>query len=543
MLDGLDQIPWSQLSHAYGPATDVPELIRRLAAGSIEEREAALSELYGTIWHQGTVYEATPYAVPFLIELVTDPAIPDRCHILSLLQAIAEGWVNCQKYAAQPGKFVPAASVERRAIERRHYQAAHAAVAQHLTALSELLNDDEAEVRVWAAFVLLLLTEHAAEIAAGLLDAINRDADECCRAALQFALVQLVKNTASPVLTDVAVRRLTSVFDAPPSKVVALGAGIALLELGQEAALPRVLDLARAQLLQDNHVFETVCWPGASTVYSLVNSSLKFAPREQLKWIIEGLHHTDREVRSAAIGFGDVLCETFRWGSDELLSHYVKLVESPDAEDRKMSLCRMRSMGAAGAEYLASFQHHRLADVRDMVAVQLKPIEFGRKERESWLAEPRATPLPPVATLLETIDRHQGSRKWDDEQKLRDAVINLGFHGPHALQAVETIRTLTERDNPWTRVHAIRALWRITHDADLVVPLLQANLNPDQQSFLVLDCLQQIGSAARSMAPELHQILDSERRYFPPHWGDTCGADEAFCDACAATLRAIGGTG
>ena len=104
MLDGLDQIAWKRLSHAYGPATDVPALIRRLTNGSSDEREEALGELHGNIWHQGTVYEATPYAVPFLLEVVTDPRIPDRHYVLSLLQAIAEGWLACQKRGPQPEK-------------------------------------------------------------------------------------------------------------------------------------------------------------------------------------------------------------------------------------------------------------------------------------------------------------------------------------------------------------------------------------------------------------------------------------------------------
>jgi hypothetical protein len=384
-----------------------------------------------------------------------------------------------------------------------------------------------------------LLTEQAADVAAALLEAIDREEDECCRAALQFALVELVKNSANQRLAEVAVRRLTAAFDDDSSKVAALGAGIALLQLEQEAAIPRTLHLARAQVLEDNHVFERIPWLGASKVFSLVDSSLNLAPRVRLEWTIEGLNHTDREVRSRAMGSGVSVCETFRWGPDELLPLYEKLVESPDAEDRKMALIWMRSMGAAGVASLASLQNHYLADVREMVAVQQKSIEFNRMHLESWLAEPRAEPLPPVAALLETIDRYRGSQKWDDELQIRDAVIQLGFHGPHAQPAVEVIRQLTERDNPWPRIHAIRALWRITRDADAVVPLLEANLNPDQQVFLVLDCLKQIGSAARSMAPELRRILESERRYFPPHWCDTCGADEAFCEACAATLRAI----
>ena len=69
MLDGLEHVPWPELQHAYGTAEDVPGLIRDLAAGGQELSDAALEELFGNIWHQGTVYESTSHAVPYLVEV------------------------------------------------------------------------------------------------------------------------------------------------------------------------------------------------------------------------------------------------------------------------------------------------------------------------------------------------------------------------------------------------------------------------------------------------------------------------------------------
>src|SRR4051812_6165603 len=64
MLDGLDAVAWGALSHAYGKAHDTPELLRRAA-----HDDEAISELHGSIFHQGSVYSATVAAVPFLAEL------------------------------------------------------------------------------------------------------------------------------------------------------------------------------------------------------------------------------------------------------------------------------------------------------------------------------------------------------------------------------------------------------------------------------------------------------------------------------------------
>jgi hypothetical protein len=91
MLDGLDRVEWSGLRHAFGTAEDVPHLIRALTSPLPNERQAAFRELCGNIWHQGTVYEATSYAVPFLIELVASNETPDRHYILSYLGQLADG--------------------------------------------------------------------------------------------------------------------------------------------------------------------------------------------------------------------------------------------------------------------------------------------------------------------------------------------------------------------------------------------------------------------------------------------------------------------
>ena len=94
MLSDLDRVPWSGLEHAYGKATDVPGLLRDLASPVEDARGRAVWELRGNIWHQGTVYEATAHAVPFLVEIVDARArVPSdtRAEVLHLLMDIADG--------------------------------------------------------------------------------------------------------------------------------------------------------------------------------------------------------------------------------------------------------------------------------------------------------------------------------------------------------------------------------------------------------------------------------------------------------------------
>ncbi|MEV6812719.1 hypothetical protein [Micromonospora sp. NPDC051296] len=74
MLDGLDSIDWDELSHAYGSAHDTPELLRQAGSDNSEVASEAISDLHGSIFHQGTVYPATVIAVPFLAELAAGAA-------------------------------------------------------------------------------------------------------------------------------------------------------------------------------------------------------------------------------------------------------------------------------------------------------------------------------------------------------------------------------------------------------------------------------------------------------------------------------------
>ena len=92
VLAGLEEIDWGGLRHAHGPAGDVPGLLRALVSGSPAERRHAVHGLHGNIFHQGSRYEATAYAVPFLARLALDPRALQRDVIVYLLVALAIGY-------------------------------------------------------------------------------------------------------------------------------------------------------------------------------------------------------------------------------------------------------------------------------------------------------------------------------------------------------------------------------------------------------------------------------------------------------------------
>ncbi|MPY32270.1 HEAT repeat domain-containing protein [Streptomyces adustus] len=88
MINELDSVDWSSMSHAYGPADDVPVWLRDMTSGGPELRDKALSHFYSAAHHQGDVYPCTVASLPFLFHMAQDAATPDRASIIELLVSI-----------------------------------------------------------------------------------------------------------------------------------------------------------------------------------------------------------------------------------------------------------------------------------------------------------------------------------------------------------------------------------------------------------------------------------------------------------------------
>jgi len=124
-LKDLNQVDWSRLNHAYGSAADIPEFLIGLKSKDEEERMDAVNQLLSTIWHQGTIYEATSYAVPFLIELLQDKSVSEKENILELLELIRTGKACDSDTGAE------------------HERKAHAAVANGRVVYLKLVNKED----------------------------------------------------------------------------------------------------------------------------------------------------------------------------------------------------------------------------------------------------------------------------------------------------------------------------------------------------------------------------------------------------------------
>ncbi|MFF4341105.1 hypothetical protein ACFY00_14350 [Kitasatospora sp. NPDC001540] len=181
-LDGIHLTDWSQLRHAYGPATDVPALLHDLAtAADPVALSEAVQEAWSSLVHQGTVYGATVAAVPFLAALATATATAST--------STSTSTDRTANRAAAVGLLASiAASTDEH--ELPFPGAARAAVVDQLPSLAALLGDQSAEIRQ-AALTLLLpcaSTPATTTVRAALRRRWQQEAEPALRADLLTVL-------------------------------------------------------------------------------------------------------------------------------------------------------------------------------------------------------------------------------------------------------------------------------------------------------------------------------------------------------------------
>ena len=193
MLESLDGVDWAAVEHAYGPATDVPDLLRALCSPDPAARKQARHALFGTIVHQGTRYAATAPAVPFLAELVLAPDTPDRHRLVWLLTYAAIGYDAASLPAGiVEGTLDELARTTNTEGDEREYGpwalAAYQAVQAIAPSLLPLLDDDDARLRRAVAHLLAWFPRWARMSLPRLRARLAAEPDPDAKAAMLVAL-------------------------------------------------------------------------------------------------------------------------------------------------------------------------------------------------------------------------------------------------------------------------------------------------------------------------------------------------------------------
>jgi hypothetical protein len=275
-LDGLDEIHWDQLNHAYGPATDVPALLRELIDADVQspgDSNHPLWHLYGNIYHQGTVYPATPHAVPFLIKLAANPNVRPRADIVGLVGAIAQSEPEGES---------------------------HAAVAAGIDVYVRMLQESDRRLRLAAAHTLSAFPEHEERLSLLLRKAFEVESDSLSQAGMLLCLGQIGSSRAET--TELLSHALADTMVHPVRAAAAASLAILLHENSPPATEHLLIDAAEKNWFYE--CFSELPWDveremqltdlimclgarATSTAIHMLNASLSSAPPARIARIFD----------------------------------------------------------------------------------------------------------------------------------------------------------------------------------------------------------------------------------------------------------------
>lgn len=157
-------IDWASLQHAYGAADDVPEMLRNLASADPARRDLGMDGLWGSVHHQGDVYDSTVAVIPLLIRAAQSPEFPERVGVIEVLTSIAENWepeanARDEEHADWLGRDAQA----------------HAIIAAAVESFLPLLHDANADVRRVVAEMLAYFPGERTLIFPAVRDALARE--------------------------------------------------------------------------------------------------------------------------------------------------------------------------------------------------------------------------------------------------------------------------------------------------------------------------------------------------------------------------------
>jgi hypothetical protein len=240
MLETLDAVPWSTLSHAYGEASDVPGLIRDLASPKKAVRRAAYGQFGSNIYHQGTVYSATAYVVPFFLELLEAEQVKDKTWLLHFLNSIAHGASYLDVHCCDKEKRNSPEIQQQLAEELGWVQAARDAVSDGYETYLRLLAGKNPRRRAYAAWVLASCQSHAEQVIPVMQECLEREKKQLVQASIVLSLGQLMPFTAE---TRVFFEQLLRDQTTPLLKIAAAMAHVfCAKEATPEATVLELLD-------------------------------------------------------------------------------------------------------------------------------------------------------------------------------------------------------------------------------------------------------------------------------------------------------------
>lgn len=518
VLADVDAFDWTTVSHAYGTATDVPSMLWAL----VEEPEAdsetdsdLMSDLWGSLVHQGTVYSASTAAVPFLARLAAAGAATKEC--LWLLS-----WMAASDDTA------PGAEEDVRD-----------AVRTYADVLKPLTSHDDAGVR--KAAVHALGRTRSPDLLPVLGVARVEDDDSLVRAEGVIASVRCgAPETTSRVIRDAYTDpahavRLAGVFASFDAELSWTDdARNALLSVPDPDAIA-------GRLLDDRHealmwVVEQLCDSGRGE--GAAHLLIEAAKRE----------HTDL---TSVLYAANIACERSRAATELLRPLAAEHADAPEAKMLAQTLGLISgpaplplSSRPTPDQILGDDADLEIEEMRAQLAVPLP--EYARltvPEIDKKLAfaaavwERTGDPAPVVAAVTEVADRLAGREGFLWGCQRANAARTAARLGPEAAALESVLRAFLA--DPTALAAAATALVRggcdldINHVSDSLAE--QIGHHRDDDTVTALAALTPLMSPA--ITRRWHAVIERDTRFVTGgQLGSLVAADEQFRDALRAAM-------
>jgi hypothetical protein len=250
MLERLDAIDWSRLNTCYGHSEEIPVALRNLLSDDAALRRVAFGTLHTELTHQGSIYEASVYVVPFLLDLLALPDMPDKLSLVELLANLGsknaylgESFQELAmrllfKDMAQAGRGESPDLQKRRSEYRMAIEKTHQAVREGFPLLLSLFADGDPVMRMKVAYLFTFFPEDTSWLSPVVIAQLQEEQQECVIFCLLLCLGYL--HSPAPEIADLLIHYLLEGKSALLRFVAAMALYLLLQEKTPEEAV-RVL--------------------------------------------------------------------------------------------------------------------------------------------------------------------------------------------------------------------------------------------------------------------------------------------------------------
>ncbi|WP_171112967.1 MULTISPECIES: hypothetical protein [unclassified Streptomyces] len=522
----LDAVPWHALTHAYGSAEDVPELIMALYQGDEETADEAIYELFGNIHHQGTVYPASAPAVPFLAHAVRH-APGRRDQLLMLLAVLADHDPADIESPHWPGSSVAGVCAELCGV---------------LPELLPCLEDAErvvrrAALRVVAAVAELLPAELRTSVEHRIEELYATDPVPAVRADAMVVLARFGRETAAAAL------------DSPLPEV-----RLAAAMLGAERSGPpypaELVKVIAEDGAEPDPGDDDFPWSGATSsdeqLTRLLTRDADAGLAVAARWIAAG------DIGSRGSWLAEQIAETWRDREPEVLD--LLLSALPHQKDIRGLAGRLRTIGhwiehlpEPGAGLRDALYRHASADDETAEPALLalvrsrdpRALELVLRRPSAKLLEAAARHFPEAAGRLIPVIRRElasgatgnagialvgalapfGAAARQAQPELVDcfrtgraaivAARQIGLNGIQTREVTDLLRNAAKSNDSSLSAAAAVAHYRLTGDAGPALDVFKGLLSARNQPHWHLSSLQPLGSTAAPLLPLIEPLLEA----------------------------------